>query len=70
VRGLNFLKLFKDRLDDAACVRENVVIPEAQYTPTFRFEKGCALSVGLAVGVLAAVRFDDELMAGAGEIDK
>jgi hypothetical protein len=37
------------------------VIPEAENRVAFAFEECCSVQVGSAVGVLSAVRFDDQL---------
>ncbi len=49
---------------------EDVVVPEAEHAPAAAGEPCRAALVGASVGVvLAAVGFDDEAVAGAGEID-
>jgi hypothetical protein len=49
-----------DLLEHAVCIRKDVVVPETQDTETAFPQIGIADLITSAVGVLAAVRFDDE----------
>jgi hypothetical protein len=63
-----FERLQDDR-DHARCVREDVVVPEAQDAPALTFEPRRPACISFALIVLAAISFDDKLMSGVREVD-
>src|SRR5688572_30171901 len=66
--GLQLAQGLGDHDDDAIGVGEDVVVPEAQRAEAVRGEPGIAGCVGCAVGVLTAVKFDNESRFKASEV--
>ena len=67
--GLFFLQSPENRFDNAFGIRQDIVVPKSDDTPTLFFEDLCSPRVCVAVGMLTAISFNDEMMLGAGKID-
>jgi len=59
----------QDSLDHALGVREHVIVPETNDAPTLGLQEHCAPLVLYFVRMLPAIRFNDELVLCAREID-
>ena len=59
----------ENRFEHAFGVGEDVVVPEANDTPALAGEPFGPPFIGNVLGMLAAVRFDDEPVLGAGEVN-
>jgi len=64
-----FLERREDGFADACRVRHHVGIPEPQHTPTLSFQcVATSLVMNGALGVLAAIKLEDEFGAEASEV--
>jgi len=55
--------------EHAASVAQDIIVPEAQYTITLRFEEpGPSIVVGCSLGVLPAIQLDNQFFSETGEV--
>ena len=67
--GVRVTERLQNCQNDALGIREDVIVPEPQNTPTLLTEDSCTYLIPSAVGVLSAVRLYSQPMPRAGEIE-
>jgi len=58
-----------DGVEHPVALGEEFGVPDTQHSVALRFEPVLTHNVALVLGVLAAVQFDDQVGAGAVEVD-